>query len=105
MSTSKMGKKKSATKSATLSPAPQPPDFEAKATTSLDNGQAQMKEDVAMHTLCVQQHQPELYEAIMAQGWEQAYLVLKEGISRALKNGKTAILEEGYEKGLKEGEE
>jgi hypothetical protein len=58
-----------------------------------------------MHALCVQQHQPELYEAIMAQGREQAYLVLKEGISRALKNGKTAILEEGYEKGLKEGEE
>jgi hypothetical protein len=65
-----MGKKKSATKLATLSPAPQPSDFEAKPTTSLTNGQAQMKEDIVMHPLCMQQHQSELYEAIMAQGWE-----------------------------------
>jgi hypothetical protein len=63
------------------------------------------KEDLATQVLCTQQHQAELYEAIMARGREEAYSLVKEAISRSLEKGKTALLKEGYEKGLKEGEE
>ena len=66
---------------------------------------ASAKEDLATQVLCMQQHQPQLYEAIMARGREEAYSVVKEAISRSLEKGKTALLKEGYEKGLKEGEE
>ena len=66
---------------------------------------ALVKEGLAIQVLCMQQHQAELYEAIMAWGQEEAYSVVKEAISRSLEKGKTVLLKEGYEKGLKEGEE
>jgi hypothetical protein len=65
---------------------------------------ALVKEDLATQVLGMQQHQAELYEAIVARGREQAYSYVKEAISQSLETGKTALLEEGYEKGLKAGE-
>ena len=64
---------------------------------------ALVKEDFATQILCMQQHQAELYEAIVAQGQKQAYSLMKDAISRSLEKGKAALLEEGYQKGLKEG--
>ena len=63
------------------------------------------KEDLATQVLCIQQHQAELYKAIVAQGREQAYSLVKDMITRLLEKEKAALLEEGYEKGLKEGVE
>jgi hypothetical protein len=56
---------------------------------------ASATEDLAIQALCVQQHQPELYEAIMAQGREQAYNLVKATIARTLEKGRASILEEG----------
>jgi 3-dehydroquinate synthase class II len=63
------------------------------------------KEDLVTQVLNMQQQQAELYEAIMAQGQEEAYSLVKEAISRSLEKGKMVLLKEGYEKGLKEGVE
>jgi hypothetical protein len=62
-------------------------------------------DDLVTQVLCMQQHQPQLYKAILARGREEAYIMVKEAISRSLEKGKIALLKEGYEKGLKEGEE
>lgn len=51
------------------------------------------KEDLATQVLCMQQHQVELYKAIMARGREEAYSVVKEAISRSLEKGKTGTIE------------
>jgi hypothetical protein len=51
----------------------------------------------------IQEYENELYEMIMARGQEEAYELVKETLKRALVNGKALILEEGYEKGLKDG--
>jgi hypothetical protein len=61
------------------------------------------KEDFAIHVLCVQQHQPELYEAIMVQGRKQAYNLVKAMIARTLEKGRASIFEEGREEGLAHG--
>ena len=66
---------------------------------------ALVKEDLATQVLCIQQHQAKLYEAIMAQGQEEVYSMVKEAISRSLEKGKIALLEEGYKKRLKDGKE
>jgi hypothetical protein len=79
-----MGKKKPAAK--TAPPAPTP------AT-----------EDLATLVLCVQQHQPELYEAIMARGREQTFDIVKATIARTLEKGRASIFEEGRKEGLAQG--
>jgi hypothetical protein len=65
------------------------------ATKTAPPASTPAKEDLMTLVLCVQQHQPEIYEAIMAQGWEQTFDVVKAMIVRTLEKGRTAILEEG----------
>jgi hypothetical protein len=96
-----MGKKKQAMKSTVPTPASTLPNVETETAASIDDKQT--KDYLVTQVLVVQQYQPEIYEAIMAQGWEQAYLLVKEVISRSLEKGKSALLEEGYKKGFKEG--
>jgi hypothetical protein len=79
-----MGKKKPGAKTAPPAPAP-------------------VREDLATLVLCVQQHQPELYEAIMARGREQAYELVKGTIARTLVKGRASIFEEGRKEGLAQG--
>src|ERR1700733_15237626 len=70
---------------------------------------APAEEDLATLVLCVQQHQPKLYEAITARGREQPYDLVKATIARTLEKGRASIFEEGrregYDKGLRDGEE
>ena len=58
---------------------------------------ASVKEDLMTQVLCMQQHQPQLYKAIVAWGQEEAYSVVKEVISRSLEKEKIVLVKEGYE--------
>jgi hypothetical protein len=66
---------------------------------------APAKEDLATLVFCVKQHQLELYKAIMAQGWEQTYNLVKAMITRTLEKGRASIFEEEKKEGFEKGQE
>jgi hypothetical protein len=51
------------------------------------------KEDLTTQVFCIQQHQPQLYEAIVARGCEEAYSMVKEANLKITGKGEDSIIE------------
>jgi hypothetical protein len=100
-----MGKKKTAAKAAPA-PAPEPSlqDFEAEIATTLNEGRIRLEREIR----CMKQHQNTLYEEVMKRGRAEGYERAQYKFAGLLQLQTKAPLEarrEGYEKGLREGEE